>query len=120
MTDPEFKTELVRRLREHFGFFPNEESDDKVIEFAKRTLAYAVICLGIRCADLKEQIFRALEDIFTRKSSDRTELNRYRELCSTLLSQNDCLLRRNRGLRSQLTVIRRELSEERAKDTSKG
>ena len=46
--------------------------------------------------------------IFTKRSSDRTELNRLRERYSTLLAENACLIRKDAALRGENKALRKK------------
>ena len=58
--------------------------------------------------------------IFTKRSSDRTELNRLRERYSTLLAENACLIRKDAALRGENKALRKKCRGIRQKPVSRG
>ena len=58
-----------------------------------------------------ESPFRAMiRRIFANRSSDRTEINRLREINSTLRAEKACLIRKEAALRGENKVLRKKYS----------
>lgn len=69
MTDKEFNTELVKRLREHFRYAPGDCTDAELIEHTKNTLSYAMIGLSIRFEELERVIKKELKRVIKKCST---------------------------------------------------
>ena len=114
MTDSEFKTELIKRLRESTQLTDKDCTDDQLIMFKRGTLLYYWLIAGIKWAEFKQTIF----DNFSGKRYYKREYLRYQRLYNTLLAENACYRRRDAALRGENKALRHERHVKRQNESS--
>ena len=114
MTDSEFKTELIKRLRESTQLTDKDCTDDQLIMFKRGTLLYYWLIVSIKLADFKFDFVEA----FTWGPYYKREYHRYQRLYNTLLAENACYRRRNAALRGENRALRHERRVKRQNESS--
>jgi len=112
MTNTEYHAELANRMRAHFGFFPEDATDNEVIEFGQGTLRGKLI-------ELKFDWERLFVWIFGGFGYDNKPKINYKVLYQTQMSKNRLLSRQNRALRGHLNNMRAERSSKNKTPSAK-